>query len=75
LSGQSIDAREKFPDNSLATLYDPLTMPPALLKAHQALDKAVLKLYGFGEDWDETKIVGGLFELYKKKTDCSCPAS
>ncbi len=36
-----LDARTKFPDSSLADLYDPNTMPPELVKAHQALDKAV----------------------------------
>jgi len=36
-----LDARLQFPDSSLADLYDPLTMPPVLVKAHQALDKAV----------------------------------
>lgn len=41
-----LDARAQFPDASLADLYDPLTMPPALLKAHQALDKAVDAAYG-----------------------------
>ncbi|MHC5826480.1 MAG: type IIL restriction-modification enzyme MmeI, partial [Nostoc sp.] len=36
-----LDTRAKYPDSSLADLYDPLTMPPDLVKAHQALDKAV----------------------------------
>jgi hypothetical protein len=36
--------RVQYPDNSLADLYDPLTMPPELLKAHQNLDRAVMKL-------------------------------
>ncbi len=36
-----LDVRASFPESSLADLYDPLTMPPALVKAHQALDKAV----------------------------------
>ncbi|MDD3954648.1 MAG: N-6 DNA methylase, partial [Lentisphaeria bacterium] len=41
-----LDAREKFPGSSLADLYDPLTMPPTLLKAHQTLDRAVDAAYG-----------------------------
>src|SRR3546814_9098480 len=40
-----LDARAKFPDATLADLYDPLTMPPALVKAHQQLDKAVDAAY------------------------------
>ena len=40
-----LDARAAFPDSSLADLYDPLTMPPALTKAHQSLDRAVDAAY------------------------------
>ena len=40
-----LDARAQFPDSTLADLYDPLTMPPALVKAHQQLDKAVDAAY------------------------------
>jgi hypothetical protein len=40
-----LDARAQFPDATLADLYDPLTMPPALVKAHQALDRAVDAAY------------------------------
>jgi hypothetical protein len=40
-----LDARAHFPRSTLADLYDPLTMPPALLKAHQALDRAVDAAY------------------------------
>src|SRR3546814_944241 len=40
-----LDARAGFPDATLADLYDPLTMPPALVKAHQQLDKAVDPAY------------------------------
>ena len=42
-----LDARALYPDSSLADLYDPLTMPPELVKAHIANDKAVLDAYGF----------------------------
>ena len=40
-----LDARAAFPDSTLADLYDPLTMPPALVKAHAALDRAVDAAY------------------------------
>ena len=42
-----LDARALYPDSSLADLYDPRTMPPELVKAHTANDKAVLDAYGF----------------------------
>ncbi|MFA6187759.1 MAG: type IIL restriction-modification enzyme MmeI [Sulfuricurvum sp.] len=57
-----------MPDSSLADLYNPLTMPPKLLKAHEALDKAVDKLYrkeGFKSD---TERVAHLFELNRQMT-------
>ena len=63
-----LDARTGFPDSSLADLYNPLTMPPKLLKAHEALDKAVDKLYrkeGFKSD---TERVAHLFELNRALT-------
>jgi hypothetical protein len=40
-----LDARANYPDSTLADLYDPLTMPPDLLKAHEAVDRAVDRLY------------------------------
>ncbi|MCL2020519.1 MAG: class I SAM-dependent DNA methyltransferase [Betaproteobacteria bacterium] len=61
-----LDARALFPDSSLADLYDPLTMPPNLLKAHNNLDRAVMKLYGFAKDMTEAEIVAALMERYKK---------
>jgi hypothetical protein len=61
-----LDARSKFPDNSLADLYDPLTMPPELLKAHQTLDRNVMKLYKFPtKDTSESGIVAKLMERYQ----------
>jgi len=63
-----LDARAKFPESSLADLYDPITMPPELLKAHQALDRAVMKLYGFAKDKTEATIVAALMEMYQKLT-------
>ncbi|MCL2526567.1 MAG: class I SAM-dependent DNA methyltransferase [Coriobacteriia bacterium] len=63
-----LDARDNYPDSSLADLYDPLTMPPDLLRAHQALDKAVEQAYGVNFRGDETKIVSHLFKLYAEAT-------
>jgi hypothetical protein len=48
----------------LADLYDPLAMPPNLLKAHERLDRAVVKLYGFAKDLTEPEIVAELMERY-----------
>jgi len=61
-----LDARLLFPQNTLADLYDPLTMPPELLKAHKELDRAVMKLYGFPKDAAEPAIVAALMERYQK---------
>lgn len=63
-----LDARELFPDSSLADLYDPNTMPPALVKAHQALDKAVDLCYRPQPFPSETKRIEYLFELYDQYT-------
>jgi len=65
-----LDARALFLDNSLADLYDPLTMPPELLKAHRALDTAVQKLYGFPvkADFTEAHCVAALMERYQDLT-------
>ena len=63
-----LDARAQFPTASLADLYDPLTMPPALVKAHQALDKAVDKCYRPQAFANDAKRVEFLFELYEKYT-------
>jgi hypothetical protein len=59
-----LDAREKFPQSSLADLYDPLTMPPVLLKAHQNLDKAVDAAYSSKTFKTETERMEFLFGLY-----------
>ena len=66
LAQSIIDARTLFLDSSLADLYDPLTMPPELLKAHQNLDRAVMKLYDFTKDTTESGIVSALLEQYQK---------
>jgi hypothetical protein len=61
-----LDSRAKFPKSSLADLYDPLAMPPELLKAHKALDGAVMKLYGFGKGMGEAEVVAALAGRYEK---------
>jgi hypothetical protein len=63
-----LDARGIFPDASLADLYDPNTMPPVLVKAHQALDKAVDLCYRPQPFPSETKRIEYLFELYDQYT-------
>jgi hypothetical protein len=63
-----LDARAAFPNSSLADLYDPLTMPPALVKAHNDLDKAVDAAYSKQAFTSEAKRMEFLFELYEKYT-------
>jgi type II restriction/modification system DNA methylase subunit YeeA len=63
-----LDARAQFPNSSLADLYDPLTMPPALVKAHNELDKAVDLAYRAQPFTSEAKRMEFLFELYEKYT-------
>ena len=63
-----LDVRAQFPDSSLADLYDPNAMPPALVKAHQMLDKAVDKCYRSQPFTSEAKRIEFLFELYEKYT-------
>ena len=63
-----LDVRAKFPNASLADLYDPNTMPPELVKAHQALDKAVDLCYRPQPFINETKRIEFLFELYDNYT-------
>lgn len=63
-----LDARLQFPNSSLADLYDPLTMPPALVKAHNELDKAVDLAYRPQPFTSEAKRMEFLFELYEKYT-------
>ena len=63
-----LDARAAFPDSSLADLYDPLTMPPALVKAHQKLDAAVDASYGKKVFKNDAERVEFLFTLYQQYT-------
>jgi hypothetical protein len=63
-----LDVRAQFPDSSLADLYDPLTMPPALVKAHNDLDKAVDLAYRSQPFTSEANRMEFLFGLYEKYT-------
>lgn len=64
-----LDARALYPDCSLADLYDEVTMPPELRKAHQANDKAVMQAYGFwGKLNSESACVAELMKLYQQLT-------
>ena len=63
-----LDVRAEFPNSSLADLYDPLTMPPALVKAHNELDKAVDLAYRSQPFTSEANRMVFLFELYEKYT-------
>lgn len=63
-----LDARAKYPDSSLADLYDPTTMPYDLLEAHRANDRAVMSAYGFSTKMTESECVAKLFEMYAEMT-------
>lgn len=64
-----LDARNLYPDCSLADLYDEVTMPTELRRAHQENDKAVMEAYGFNwKNMTEADIVAELFKLYEKMT-------
>lgn len=62
-----LDARALYPESSLADLYDPLTMPPELRKAHTANDIAVMKAYGFSMKMSETDCVAELMKMYMEQ--------
>ena len=64
-----LDARALYPDSSLADLYDELTMPPELRKAHQDNDRAVMQAYGFSIKMTESECVAELMKMYQKLTE------
>ena len=79
-----LDARAQFPDATLADLYDPLTMPPALVKAHATLDRAVDAAYTTAEKaagrkpprlGSDAERVAFLFERYQALTAGLLPAT
>ena len=63
-----LDARALYPDSSLADLYDEVTMPVELRRAHQNNDRAVMAAYGFPLSMTETDCVAALFDLYRRAT-------
>ena len=64
-----LDARSLYPNDSLASLYDELTMPKELRKAHQANDRAVMEAYGFwGKLNTESECVAELMKMYQRLT-------
>jgi len=65
-----LDARAKYPDCSLADLYDEAVMPPELRKAHQLNDRAVMEAYGFwGKLNSESECVAELMGMYREMTE------
>lgn len=66
-----MDARALYPDSSLADLYDELTMPPELRRAHQNNDRAVMDAYGFVKGSEprtsESACVAALMRMYQQK--------
>ena len=63
-----LDARNLYPDCSLADLYDEVTMPVELRRAHQANDRAVMRAYGLPVTTSESDTVAHLFKLYEELT-------
>ena len=61
-----LDVRAKYPESSLADLYDERAMPADLRRAHQANDRAVMQAYGFDLKMTENEIVAELFRMYKE---------
>ena len=62
-----LNARKLYAGSSLADLYDPLSMPAELVKAHKANDRAVLKAYNLPSSASEQEITDRLFKLYSDK--------
>lgn len=61
-----LDVRAKYVNSSLADLYDELTMPSDLRKAHQMNDRAVMQAYGFSTKMTESECVARLMEMYQE---------
>lgn len=63
-----LEARDNCKNQTYATMYDPVAMPPELRKAHQANDRAVMKAYGMPiRETDEAACVAWLMKLYQQK--------
>ena len=63
-----LDARELYPDSSLADLYDEVLMPKELREAHRANDRAVMHAYGFSTKMTEPDCVAALMQMYEQLT-------
>lgn len=63
-----LDARELYPDSSLADLYDEVLMPKELREAHRANDRAVMRAYGFPIKMTEADCVAALMQRYEQLT-------
>lgn len=63
-----LDARALYPDCSLADLYDEVTMPVELRRAHQQNDRAVMAAYGFSTTMTESECIAELFKMYQELT-------
>lgn len=61
-----LDARGRYPESSLADLYDDVTMPPDLREAHRANDRAVMRAYGFSTKLTESACVAALMKRYEQ---------
>ena len=61
-----LEAREKYPDSTLADLYDKTFMPKELRHAHQINDLAVMQAYGFSSKMTDSEIVAELFRMYER---------
>ena len=64
-AGEILLARRKFPEASFADLYDPLTMPKELRRAHEANDRAVMEAYDFSPSMTEHELQVTLLRLYE----------
>jgi hypothetical protein len=68
-TGQAIlDERAKFPQATLADLYGPNSMPLGLIKAHEANDRLMLKVFGLKTDATDEQILAKLFSEYDEMT-------
>ena len=67
-ANEVLRVREKFPNSTLADLYDPTTMPGELRKAHQRLDRAVFAAYGVKASASDEVILAELFQRYENLT-------
>ena len=68
-----LDVRAAHPESTLDALYDPVSMPYDLLKAHRANDEAVLSAYALDKDLSEVKIVSAMLSLYQMLAETEAP--